>query len=76
MSRERNDRAVDGDADVLCIDFRAATERGVAARCGRDRLQHEPPRQLLGQCGRRELLRYTEDRTRFKLQQARCHAAA
>ena len=47
-----------------------------AARCGRDRLQHEPPRQLLGQCGRRELLRYAEDRTRFELQQARCHAAA
>ena len=29
MSRERDDRAVDGDADVLRIDFRAAAERGV-----------------------------------------------
>ena len=41
MSRKRDDRAVDGDADVLRIDFRAATERVVdvgldlTGRCAR-----------------------------------------
>ena len=52
MSRERDDRAVDEDGDVLRIDFRAATERGVDVAHD-DQLPCHHPRRHGGALGTR-----------------------